>query len=148
MHVLAMNVQKLICALLFSQGFQYLKKYFHSSEVFSLVRFFSFISWFYLNPFISWVYWFELIFPPLSLCLFLTLLLIPLKYILISESHSSLLVLNTKQRSFLCRGRIAYSKFLSYIFEKRDPAEKPLQTTYFLIEVESHRFCGIVCLTA
>lgn len=104
MYLLDADVYKLICTLPFSQGFalsQYLEKYSHSTEG------------------ISWVYLFELIFSPFSLCLFRTLLLIPLKYILISENHSNLLVSNTKQRFWGWEGRCH-----SQICQNRDTVEK------------------------
>lgn len=123
-----------MCTLPFSQGFgisQYLENHSNSEGI-------------------SWVYWYKLIFPPLSLCLFRTLLLIPLKYILISENHSNLLVSNTKQRfggwEGRCRSQIFY--FTSSKTETMLRILSRQLLTYFLIEVESHRFCGIMCLIA
>lgn len=98
---------------------------------------------------IPWAYWFELIFPPL--CLFKILLLIALKYILIPENHSSFLVFNTKQKfgggwEGRCCSEIFY--FTTSKTETLLRSYSRQLLIYFLREVESHRFYGILCLTA
>lgn len=103
-----------------------MEKYYHSTEGISLL------------------YWFEIFFFS-SLCLFRILLLIPEKYLLIPENLSNLLVSNTKQRFGMWEGR-CHSQIFYFTASK---TETPLRSLprllpYFLIQVESHKFCGIL----